>query len=340
MNKEGSTLQTLKGIGESRERVLNETLNVYEATDFLFYTPEEVQEELKDVKPKVSDAEIDRWYQQVQGLCEREYDSFELEPSGFSFTERPTMPGVAEEDEWTTFASFVVEYQAKTLNGKTQLRTNARHTEVGAEKRWWGAESVGPREWMNRYLSENVGTGIASQSAATPGGEILTEMVERKIEPREIAARSARLIRSSEASEDAGQSGREGNSATQEASSECAATHSQLAEVRLLQPQHGVEMCQSLSNGTVAGAPVLPGTPFELTINCEQGDFVDHAEASFKRVGTREQYEFQACAGRAKRELSFRIDALHPGTYSLFVKAGNCSNRKSMFLDIPMLLVA
>jgi hypothetical protein len=99
-------------------------------------------------------------------------------------------------------------------------------------------------------------------------------------------------------------------------------------------------MCQSLSNGSAAGAPLLPETPFELTINCEQGDSVDCAEASFKRVGTREQYEYQACASSAKRELSVRIDALHPGTYSLFVKAGSCSDRKSMFLEIPMLLVA
>jgi len=331
MNNQSNTLRSIKGIGDSRERILNETLNVYEPTDLLLYTPEELGEQLKDVKPKVSEGEIDKWYRELRRLCEQEYEGFEQAYGGFSSTELPVPLSSTKEGDWEPFIRFAVEYQAKTVNGKTQVRTIARNVDDAAEKRWWGAGSKGPQAWMAQCLRDKVGSEPTLEQAVT------VARAEKSID-EEVT--KAETIESNRVTVDAESFAPQPNDAIQPASSENVATPAPTVEVVLVQSQRGSQIRQPLSNDAVAGALVLADTPFELAINCEQDDALDHAGATFKRVGTREHYEFEERAVIPGSELAVRVNALNAGTYALFVRASRSGDRNATFVEVPMLLVA
>jgi hypothetical protein len=74
------------------------------------------------------------------------------------------------EEEWTTFASFAVEFQSKQVEGGTQQQTTVRHVQTNAIKKWMGIESDAISQWIRERVSKAIPSdaGTESLTAKTP----------------------------------------------------------------------------------------------------------------------------------------------------------------------------
>jgi hypothetical protein len=148
----------LKGIGPARQRWLRETLNVRTYRDLADLSIDELESRLKDVGQIPSRSDIARWIAQAQELAA----AAELAPESELGPVKPEDSGegarpAGMEAEWMPFASFVVEFQSRNVEGRVaEHRTTAHHMETHADADWPGLESVKLSQWMLEQIRDKV----------------------------------------------------------------------------------------------------------------------------------------------------------------------------------------
>jgi hypothetical protein len=147
-------LTTIKGIGPARQQWLRESLGVRTFQDLTALSADEIESQLKAEGQVASRREIDGWLAQARELAATAQSSSQrvAELAG-------TVGGAAnsppEEGGWRPFASFVVEFQASQVEGRTaEQRTTVHYMEVDRSKTWPGIEGKQLCQWILGQLGE------------------------------------------------------------------------------------------------------------------------------------------------------------------------------------------
>ena len=144
-------LTEIKGIGKATARCLRKTLQVYRLKDLIAHSVDEIEAALKDSgRAAVSRGQIEEWITRAKDLNKQ--------------PERPH-----PQDEWTAFASFVVEFQGKLAeDGAMERRTMVHHMKDGMGKTWPSFERVKPWRWMLDRLGEHPKPEPSEQPSERP----------------------------------------------------------------------------------------------------------------------------------------------------------------------------
>lgn len=171
--KERDDLTRIKGIGSVTQQLLRESFGIRTFGDLTELSVDEIESRLRDQGQTTSRREIEDWLAQAGELAaaaelrakeppERETE----EPSKVSTQEgeipqsaeasaegetEETTP--AEEGEWSSLASFMVQFQSRILEGQTaEKQTVVRYQEADRVKTWSGIESRQAYQWMLEQL--------------------------------------------------------------------------------------------------------------------------------------------------------------------------------------------
>jgi hypothetical protein len=173
---EGDDLMTIKGIGRARQQWLKESLGVRTFGDLAALSADEIETRLKAAGQVISRSEIKRWIAQAQELAADSLSQMELtgaetgEEAAFPLAQSEPSPQLAvsaraaageiansppKEGEWQPFASFVVEFQARQVEGRAaERRTTVHYMEADRSKTWPGTEGEHLCRWMLDQVGE------------------------------------------------------------------------------------------------------------------------------------------------------------------------------------------
>ena len=200
-DKKYDDLTVIKGIGPARQRWLRESLNIVTFADLAALSVDEIESRLKADKQIASQNKIKAWIAQA-----REYAAAAAERAAqptFAGTDaqakkqantlaeaNESSPQTADsaknddgkeantttrKDGWKPFASFVVEFQQRTVEGQAiEYRTTAHHMEADTGANWPGIEREQHCLWMIEQVGDRIGPEpeeeerLAQERAAEP----------------------------------------------------------------------------------------------------------------------------------------------------------------------------
>ena len=191
-------LTVIRGIGPARQRWLRDSLDVRTFADLAALSVDEIESRLKADKQIASRGTIEVWItaareraaaaggpKQLAGVSagkesqEQARDS--AEPNKIdSRREKP----VPSKDGWKPFASFVIEFQERSLEGQaTEYRTTAHHMEADTGTNWPGIEAEAHCRWMLGQLGDRVSIEPARAEEplpepAAPGAPVARQPVQ------------------------------------------------------------------------------------------------------------------------------------------------------------------
>jgi hypothetical protein len=142
-------LTTIKGIGSARQQWLRESFNIRTFQDLAALSVDEIDSRLKAEGQIASRSKIAQWIAQAQGLAAIEpAPQTRMRPAGSKVTVINTPPG-EKGDGWRPFASFVVEFQTRQVEGRaTEQRTTVHYMEGDRGETWPGIKSRQLGQWM------------------------------------------------------------------------------------------------------------------------------------------------------------------------------------------------
>jgi len=139
-------LTVIRGIGPTRQRWLRESLNVRTYQDLATLSVDEIESRLKADGKIASRRRIEVWLVEAQ----------ELATGDEKVAKEANSP--TREDGWKPFASFVVEFQTREVEGQAgERRTKAHHMEEDTGTYWPGIESRKLCQWMLDQIRDKVG---------------------------------------------------------------------------------------------------------------------------------------------------------------------------------------
>lgn len=139
-------LTVIRGIGPARQRWLRESLNVRTYQDLATLSVDEIESRLKADGKIPSRRRIEVWLVEVQ----------ELATGDEKVAKEANSP--TREDGWKPFASFVVEFQTREVEGQAgERRTKVHHMEEDTGTYWPGIESRKLCQWMLDQIRDKVG---------------------------------------------------------------------------------------------------------------------------------------------------------------------------------------
>ena len=182
-NRNLDNLTMIKGIGPARQRWLKESLDVQTFGDLAALSVDEIESRLKADKQIASRETIEAWIAQADRhkvsakRAEKRTRASkgtkakkEGKPSAQgSKTTSPPVKSVEGDDGgkaqsptgkdgWKPFASFVVEYQERIIEGQViEYRTTAHHMETDMGTNWPGIEGEKHCRWMLEQLDDRIG---------------------------------------------------------------------------------------------------------------------------------------------------------------------------------------
>jgi hypothetical protein len=142
-------LTAVKGIGEKRQQWLQEALGVKTYQDLARLSVDEIESQLKADGHVASRSVIEDWIQQAHdfaGMADR--------PLQKEVSETAVMP--KQPSEWQPAASFVVEFQTRTVEGLKELRTSVHYMEEDSNASWPGIEQEQLGRWMKSQVSKKI----------------------------------------------------------------------------------------------------------------------------------------------------------------------------------------
>jgi hypothetical protein len=154
-DRKGDDLTAIKGIGPSRQHWLRESFGVHTYQDLAALSVSTIGSRLKAERQVTSLTEIGRWIAQAQELAKAADDppgrNLEAEGPGAEASAK----SLAGRTEWQPFASFVVEFQARQVQGQAaERRTTVHYMEVDRSKTWPGIEGEQLCQWMLDQVDE------------------------------------------------------------------------------------------------------------------------------------------------------------------------------------------
>jgi hypothetical protein len=164
-NDNSDDLALIKGIGPVRRQWLRKSLKVRTVGELAALSAGRIEARLKADGQNVSHSEIERWLAQAHKIVATTAPSSQKRKVAAKANTGARRAFRAEEIEWKPFASFVVEFQARTAEGgREDVRTSAHHMEADQGETWSGIESEGPCKWMLQQL----GARAAQKTAEAP----------------------------------------------------------------------------------------------------------------------------------------------------------------------------
>jgi len=141
-DRDRDDLKLIKGIGAARQQWLRKSLGVRTLRDLAALSADETESRLKAEGHIVPRGEIDRWI-----ALAKEHAA----------EARAKANASAGEGKWKPFASFVVEFQARKLEGRAEeQRTTVHYMEADKGDTWPGIEAKRSLQWMLDQLGEKV----------------------------------------------------------------------------------------------------------------------------------------------------------------------------------------
>jgi hypothetical protein len=133
-------LTVIKGIGPARQQWLRSAFNVHAFQDLAALTLDEIQAKLRESGQIASRHTISQWLVQAKQLM---MAGDEPPIRQAAETDKAEMQRPPSNGEWKPFASFVVEFQMRTLAGQqAEHWTKAHHIEEDACANWPGLETA------------------------------------------------------------------------------------------------------------------------------------------------------------------------------------------------------
>ena len=135
-------LKLIKGIGAARQQWLRKSLGVRTLRDLAALSADEIASRLKAEGHVISRGEIDRWIALAQEHAAEA---------------RAKANTPAAEGKWKPFASFVVEFQARKVEGRAEeQRTTVHYMEADKGETWPTMEAERALRWILEQLGERV----------------------------------------------------------------------------------------------------------------------------------------------------------------------------------------
>jgi hypothetical protein len=171
-NSEAIDLMIIRGIGAVRQQWLK-SIGIQTIQDLAEASAEPIAHQLKQAGCMVSRHEIAGWIAQAQDLTIEPLiqlspasSSLAIEPSpldaialasvspaDFPDKSDPVESDPVESDTWNSAASFVVEFQTRSVDGRSEQRTVVRQSDGQAIKAWSGLAIKQLPAWMENYIS-------------------------------------------------------------------------------------------------------------------------------------------------------------------------------------------
>jgi hypothetical protein len=150
-------LTAIKGIGQARQQYLKESLGARTFRDLAALSASEIESRLKAEGQVIFRGEIDRWIAQA-----KEYASAADPPSlraveAVGANKGREANSSPRQSEWQPFASFVVEFQARQVSGRTkEQRTTVHHMEADKGETWPDIQGERLWHWVLEQLGKEV----------------------------------------------------------------------------------------------------------------------------------------------------------------------------------------
>jgi hypothetical protein len=185
-------LALIKGIGPVRQRCLRRSLKVRTVGELAALSAQRIEGRLKADGQNISYSEIESWLAQARKILATTARSSQKRTVAAEAKRGARRAFRVEEIEWKPFASFVVEFQARTAEGgKEDFRTIAHHIEADQGETWSGIESERQCKWMLQQLGaraaqkteeappidEAVATGPPSGTTPAVGPPVAVEVI-------------------------------------------------------------------------------------------------------------------------------------------------------------------
>jgi hypothetical protein len=145
-------LTRINGIGESRQRLLREQLQVRTMRDLAALNVDEIAQVLKQQRTPISPEQIETWLEEARAFARGETPAL----TDLSVT---TLPPPAA--EWQPVASFVIEIQTlRNADGSLTTRTMMSHVESDNNAHWEGFLPQAAQAWLRAQ------TGLPDEAPA------------------------------------------------------------------------------------------------------------------------------------------------------------------------------
>ncbi|HBB34477.1 MAG TPA: hypothetical protein DC064_22475 [Cyanobacteria bacterium UBA9273] len=186
-------LTRIRGIGRVKQQWLRESLNIYTFRDLANLSINEIDSRLEAEGQSISKSEIAGWIEQARELVAAELSAQQVENSPTEETElsqqvvqlaeaepENNLLPATEAGEWKSFASFVVEFQSRQLEGQVEeQRTKVRYVEADQSKIWSGIEREQIPTWMLDRLSHEM-QGLSEADICVKANPVNLEIVQIK----------------------------------------------------------------------------------------------------------------------------------------------------------------
>lgn len=136
-NREYDNLIVIKYIGPKMQSWLREKLQVHTYHDLANLSVDQIQSQLLVDKKTVATSNVEAWIQQAKELAlesKAEDNAMPPEPVESGASDRVDMPKKAK--DWEEYASFMVYFEAREINGKREKRVKVFHIEADKSKVW------------------------------------------------------------------------------------------------------------------------------------------------------------------------------------------------------------
>jgi hypothetical protein len=171
--KQLDDLTVIKGIGPTRQEWLRKSFDIHTYDDLAALSPDELEAQLKADGRIASRSELEAWLTQAQHLA-RQTMNPELADQPTTTTLSVTETTLVDTtNHWQAFASYVVEFQTRTVEDAAlapiEYRTVVHHMEADIGKTWPGINTTDLCAWMLAQVS----APLEEEPMAAPASTIL-----------------------------------------------------------------------------------------------------------------------------------------------------------------------
>ncbi|MEM7208795.1 MAG: hypothetical protein AAF434_13300 [Pseudomonadota bacterium] len=147
--KSGSNLRLIKGIGESTERWLNDSLGVFTYEQLANLSSDRIEAESKKHNKPISATHIKSWIAEAGKLAEKSPGAEEK-----TYSKKSAKSGKEESANWYPLATFIIEFQSDSKNENANLRTVCQQNETAREQSWSNLDTQSVCRWISSQLEE------------------------------------------------------------------------------------------------------------------------------------------------------------------------------------------
>lgn len=143
-----SSLTCIRGIGVIRKRSLS-AIGIHTIQELACASMGELKQKLEQSGCSISHHDVQAWIAQAQLI------THDLAIDEVSGSTNQVAPEIASSDqiEWQSHASFMVEFQTRQIDNRTEQRTLAHYVEAGTVETWTGIASEPLAPWMKSCLT-------------------------------------------------------------------------------------------------------------------------------------------------------------------------------------------